>query len=100
MRGSRFRRRGFRAVGFSINYGGRGRTEIREQGEGEHVEAYQARIYAQGEHGFASFAFGGCGVCVEGDAAAGLGEWLVRSNRVSCGSEASWAKFDVRAVNF
>ena len=80
----------FRAVGFSINYGGRGRTEIRELGEGEHVEAYQARIYAQGEHGFALFAFGGYGICVEGDAAARLGEWLVRSNGVSCGFETLW----------
>ena len=87
---------------FSINYGERGGegTEIREKGEGEHAEAYQARIYAQGERGFALFAFGGCGVCVEGDAAAGLGEWLVWSNGMSCGSETLWAKFDVRAVNF
>ena len=68
-------------------------------GEGEHVEAYKARIYAQGEHGFALFAFGGCSGCVEGDAAAGLGEWLVRSNGMSCGSETFQAKFDVRAVN-
>ena len=45
------------------------------------------------------FAFGGYGVCVERDAAAGLGEWLVRSNGMSCGFETFRAKFDVRVVN-